>query len=97
MKIQPVNTNQCAYQTGFQAKKLPNLKVKPRVKKQLTSEQEQNRNYGQAILFALAFCAAAFTKYFIDAFNARHNTPVAAEVRSEQFAGSTNTNIYQLK
>ena len=104
MRIQPITANQYQYQTNFQAKKLPQLKIKPRVKsrifperKKLTPEQEQSKNYGQAILFALAFCAAAFTKYFIDTFNVKHKAPVTAEVPAAQSEEPTNTNTYQLK
>lgn len=102
MRIQPITANQYQYQTDFQ-KKLPQLKFKPVVRKffsgrkNLTPEQEQSKNYGQAILFALAFCAAAFTKYFIDTFNVKHKAPVTAEVPAGQSAEQTNTNTYQLK
>ena len=64
MRIQSIDAGQ--QQTSFQAMKLPKLKIKPRVGKQLTYEKEQERNSMQAIMFALAFIAAAFTKYFID-------------------------------
>ncbi len=95
MRIQPINANQ--QQASFKAMKLPKLKTKPRVKPQLNSEQEQQKNYTQAVLFALAFCAAAFTKYFIDLCNGKHKNQAPVEVTAKQPAEQPNTNTYQLK
>ena len=95
MRIQPINANQ--QQASFQAMKLPKLKTKPRVKPQRTTEQEQQKNYTQAILFALAFCAAAFTKYFIDLCNGKHKNQAPVEVTAKQPAEQPDTNTYQLK
>lgn len=95
MRIQPINANQ--QQASFKAMKLPKLKTKLRVKPQLNPEQEQQKNYTQAVLFALAFCAAAFTKYFIDLCNGKHKNQAPVEVTAKQPAEQPNTNTYQLK
>lgn len=66
MNIQPINSTY--QQPNFNAKKLPSLKVKPR----LTAQEKQERNFSQAIILAAAFCIASLTKYFIDTFNTKH-------------------------
>ena len=96
MRIQPISANQ--QQTSFQAMKLPKLKTRARRNLKLAPEmQDQNRNYTQAILFALAFCAAAMTKYFIDLCNGKHRSQQAVEARAEQPAKQADANVYQLK
>ncbi len=82
MRVQPITANQ---QASFLAKKLPKLKIKPRVNNQLKYEQERDRNYTQAIMFGLAFIAASFTKYFIDLGNSKHKQTAKVEIP----AGST--------
>ncbi len=96
MRIQPISANQ--QQASFKAMKLPKLRTRTRMKPKIAPEtQEQNRNYTQAILFALAFCAAAFTKYFIDLCNGKHKNQAPVEVTAKQPAEQPNTNTYQLK
>lgn len=90
MRIQPIDASQS--QTNFQAMKLPKLKVKPRVKQQLTPKEEQNRNYTQAIIVALGFIAAAFTKCFIDVCNGKRPQQAAVEIpaaRNSEVQGDT--------
>jgi len=82
MKIQPIDANQ--RQTSFQAMRLPKLKIKPRAGKQLTYEQERDRNYLQAIMVGLTFVAAAFTKYFIDTANKLQKNTAPTEIISQK-------------
>jgi hypothetical protein len=93
MKIQPMDTSQ---QTNFCALKVNRLNVKPRISKQLTHEQEQSRNYLQAIGLALAFVAASFTKYFVDLFQTKHKEPIAVETTAKP-SQTTDTNTFQLR
>lgn len=93
MRIQPIDANQ---QTSFNALKVRRLNVKPRLEKRLSPEQQQERNYVQAIMFALAFIAAAFTKYFIDVANGRHKELVRVEETANKL-DSVDENAYFLK
>ena len=95
MRIISVNTNQ--QQPNFQARKLPNLKVKPRLKKPLAQEQNEDIHYTQAILFALAFCAATLTKYFIEQFHTKHKSEAKTEIKTEPTEQYTDTNVYKFE
>lgn len=82
MRIQPVDANQ--FQTNFGAMKVHKLNIKPRVKSNLSSEKPQEKNYMQAIMFALAFIAASFTKCLIDVCNGKHRAAAEYQITTNQ-------------
>ena len=84
MRIQPINSTY--QQPNFNAKKLPSLKVKPK----LTAQEKQEKSFNQAIIFAAAFCIASITKYFIDTFNTKHKDTPQTEVSSIKTDAANN-------
>lgn len=82
MRIQPISTNR--QPVSFQAVKLRKLPVKAPSVKTLAVNQELNKNYGQAILFAIASAFAALTKSFIDMFNVKQKTTAVTETPNKQ-------------
>ena len=94
MKIQSICADQ---QTNFGAMKVRKLNVKPKLSTQRTYEQEQNRNSMHAILFALAFVAAALTKCFIDVCNGKYKHQPVTQTAVQQSSKQADKNVYQLK
>lgn len=93
MKVQPINTT--IQTVDFRGAKIRNVRIKSRLRN-ATAEQQQERNYMQAIAVALAFIAAAFTKCIIDVSKSNHNNPVMTETVVTQ-TGSINENTYPIE
>ena len=92
MKVLPVDSNQQSI--DFAGAKIRKVRVQPRLREKINHEQNQNINYTQAILFSLAFIAAAFTKYFIDFCNGKHKQTINTEIVTHDTSSYQNTLQY---
>ena len=92
MRIQPIES--AGQAASFDGARIRKVNIKPRVRKELTPEQRQERNYIQAIMIALAFIAASLTKCFIDTCNAKHKKIANTQVISNRPAGTEENTLF---